>query len=208
MDLMTLETNRFTPVKSFISNTEVDGTQVLRVVKDPAITEVDEPTFARLNDVEFHNCIIEVQARSRLLVDDDMARGFIGVAFRINENNTAFECIYLRPANGRCDDQVRRNRSMQYFSYPDYKFDRFRSECPGKYEAYADIGLDEWIDLRIEIKGEQAKLYLNNSVRPVLLVNDLKHGGGGKGAIGLWVDVASEAFFRNLRIRPFDLRAE
>ena len=36
--------------------------------------------------------------------------------------------------------------AVQYFAYPDWKFDRLREEFPdGRYEAGADIGPDEWI---------------------------------------------------------------
>jgi hypothetical protein len=73
---------------------------------------------------------------SRLLRNaPDFARGFIGVAFRINNSNAKYECIYLRPVNASVNDQVRRNHSIQYYSYPDYKFDRFRKESPEKYES-------------------------------------------------------------------------
>ena len=91
---------------------------------------------------------------SRLLENaPDFARGFIGVAFRIDEGNSKFEGMYIRPTNGRADDQLRRNRSTQYFSYPDFKFDRLRNEVPGKYESYADLGLNEWIQIRIDVHG-------------------------------------------------------
>lgn len=128
-------------------------------------------------------------------------RGFIGLAFRIDENNSKFECIYIRPANGRSEDQLRRNRSTQYFSYPDFKFDRLREEAPGRYESCADMELDQWIKMKIEVKDEKAKLYLNDSEQPVLLVNDLKHGPNAAGGIGLWVEVGTEGYFTDLRVK-------
>jgi hypothetical protein len=130
----------------------------------------------------------------------DFARGFIGIAFRIDESNSNFECIYIRPTNGRAEDQLRRNRSTQYFSYPDFKFDRLRNESFGIYESYADMGLNEWITLKIEVKNEKAKLYLNGREHPVLIVNDLKHGANASGAVGLWVDVGTEGHFIDLKI--------
>ena len=130
----------------------------------------------------------------------DFARGFIGVAFRIDESNSKFEGIYIRPTNGRADDQLRRNRSTQYFSYPDFKFDRLRNVSSGMYESYADMGLNEWIKMKIEVKGEKAKLYLNGNSQPVLVVNDLKHGADGSGGIGLWVDVGTDGHFTDLQI--------
>ncbi len=138
---------------------------------------------------------------SKLLEDaPDFARGFIGIAFRIDESNAKFECIYIRPTNGRAEEQLRRNRSTQYFSYPDFKFDRLRSESPGIYESYADMGLNEWISIKIEVKDERAKLYLNKGDHPVLIVNDLKHGANASGGVGLWVDVGTEGYFADLKV--------
>ena len=176
--------------------------EAIRVVKNPAVKEVDEPTFARLKGVQFRNGTIEVKVLSKLLKDaPDLARGFIGVAFRINEDNSKFECIYVRPQNARVEHQLRRNRSTQYFSFPDFKFDRLRKEAPGEYESYTDMGLEEWIDVKIEVKGTQAKLFINGHQQPALVVNDLKHGPEATGAVGLWVDVGTEGYFSDLRIR-------
>ena len=196
-----MELASFRPVNTFINAAALDGNQTIRVTKDPAITQVDEPTFAKLVDSDFKNGIIEVKVLSKLFADaPDIARGFIGVAFRIDQSNSRFEGIYIRPTNGRADDQLRRNRSMQYFSYPDFKFDRLRNESAGMYESYADMGLNEWIKLKIEVKGEKAKLYLNESAQPVLVVNDLKHGTDSSGGIGLWVDIGTDGYFTDLRI--------
>ncbi|SHG83113.1 hypothetical protein SAMN04488109_2041 [Chryseolinea serpens] len=175
--------------------------RVVRVTKDSVVKEVDEPTFVRLNGVAFKDGVIEVMVLSKLQANaPELARGFIGVAFRINEDHSKFECIYIRPANGRDSNQVRRNHSIQYFSYPDYKFSRLRKEAPEQYESYADMGLNEWIKLKIVVKGQQARLFINGSKEPALIVNDLKHGAGHSGAIGLWVDVGTEGFFSDLKI--------
>ena len=180
---------------------KVMGKMALRVVKDSTVKEADEPTFARTKEIDFSNGTIEVSVLSRLLKNAPAtARGFIGVAFRINDTDSQFECIYIRPTNGRADDQVRRNHSIQYFSFPDYKFDRLRKESPEKYESYADMGLNEWIKLKIEVKGKQAKLFINENKQPSLIVNDLKHGENSSGAVGLYVDNGTEGFFTDLKI--------
>ncbi|HET6542545.1 MAG TPA: family 16 glycoside hydrolase [Chryseolinea sp.] len=180
---------------------KVMGKMALRVVKDSTVKEADEPTFARTKEIDFSNGTIEVSVLSRLLKNAPAtARGFIGVAFRINDTDSRFECIYIRPTNGRADDQVRRNHSIQYFSFPDYKFDRLRKESPEKYESYADMGLNEWIKLKIEVKGKQAKLFINENKQPSLIVNDLKHGDHSSGAVGLYVDNGTEGFFTDLKI--------
>lgn len=193
------------PVQVFMNKTEIDVHKAIRVTKDTAVKKVDEATFVRLNDIVFQDGVIEVKLLSRLLpTASAQDRGFIGIAFRISESNDRFECIYIRPTNGRAEQQLRRNRSTQYFSFPDYKFDRLRKEAPGEYESYADMGLNEWITLRIEVKGAGAKLFINNNPQPALVVNDLKHGAGLRGAIGLFVDQGTEGFFETFKVIHFD----
>lgn len=201
---ISVEKEVFEAVNVFIEDAKVDGIKALRVTKDPVITGEDEATYAKVINSEFQNGIIEVKVFSKLLEDaPDYSRGFIGVAFRIDEKNDTFESIYLRPTNGSCDIQLRRNRSVQYFSYPNFKYDRSRETNPGEYETYADIDLNQWIDMKIEVKGEQAKLYLNGQKKPTLIVNDMKHGGNQKGALGLWVDIGTEGFFRDLQFTSY-----
>lgn len=201
-----LDKDRISPNQVSMSFERIMGKEALRVVKDSTIQQVDEPTFVRLNGVDFTNGTIEVKVLSRLLKNaPETARGFIGIAFRINEANSSYESIYIRPTNGRADDQVRRNHSIQYYSYPDYKFDRLRKEAPERYESYADMTLNEWITMRIVVNGQEAKLYLNDAKQPALLVKDLKHGvgaatAGRSGGVGLWVEVGTEGYFADLKI--------
>lgn len=139
---------------------------------------------------------------SRLLPNaPEGARGFIGIAFRINHSNTKFESIYIRPTNGRADNQIRRNHSIQYISFPDYKLDRLRKEAAGEYESYADMALNEWIKLKIILRNSQAMLFINENKQPSLIVNDLKHGANSSEAIALWVDIGTEGFFSELKIQ-------
>lgn len=177
------------------------GKKVIKVIKDSSVKEVDEPTFVKIKGTHFKNGTIEVNVLSRLLKNaPDYARGFIGVAFRINDSSTRYESIYIRPTNARADDQVRRNHSIQYYSYPDYKFDRLRKESPERYESYSDMEMNKWMTLRIEVKGAQAQFFINKNPQPSLVVNDLKHGANTAGAIALWVDIGTEGFFADLKV--------
>lgn len=196
-----LNNNSLEAHKVYMSFEKLNGKKVLKVIKDSAVIAVDEPTFVKVKNVRFKNGIIEVKVLSRLLKTAPIsARGFIGIAFRIDDKNEKFEGIYIRPTNGRANDQVRRNHSIQYFSYPDFKFDKLRKESPETFEVYADMGLNEWITLRIEVKGKEAKLFLNNSRYPVLVVKDLKKGENTEGGIGLWIDIGTEGFFKDLKV--------
>lgn len=184
-----------------LSKEKLLGKEAVKVIKDTMVKEVDEPTFARLQGIEFTNGTIEVKVLSRLLPDaPELARGFIGVAFRINDSSTRYESIYVRPLNARVNDQVRRNHTIQYYSYPNYKFDTLRKMAPEQYESYTDMEMNTWITLRIEVKDASAKLFINNSLQPSLVVNDLKCGAGASGGVALWVEVGTEGYFSNLKI--------
>jgi hypothetical protein len=128
------------------------------------------------------------------------ARGFVGIAFRVQADLKTYDAFYLRPTNGRADDQVRRNHSAQYISHPDWPWFRLRKETPEKYESYVDLVPGQWTKVKIEVKGAQARLYVHDQPQPTLIVNDVKSGAGAKGAIALWLDSGTLAHFRNLTV--------
>jgi hypothetical protein len=127
------------------------------------------------------------------------ARGFVGIAFRVAADLSKFECFYLRPTNGRADDQVRRNHSAQYISFPEFPWSRLRKEFPEKYEAYVDLVPGEWTRVKIEVKGDKARLYVHGNPQPTLIVNDLKLGAQAKGNIALWIGPGTVAHFASVR---------
>ena len=188
----------------------MDGVQVLKVQRDLIAfpfdeknieTSTDGPTYVKLTDVAIENGTIEVKILSRIMENSPfpLARGFIGVAFRVDQENKNFEAIYLRPSNGRADDQLRRNHTVQYFSYPDNTFSRLRREENGLYETYADIGLNEWIDVHIEFQDEKAVLYINNQKSPSFIVTKML-GTSKKGSIALWVEIGTIGYFKDLKV--------
>lgn len=185
-------------VNATSSNAAYKGKKALKVEPTDAQTEAK---FIKFNTIDFQDGVIEVEvAGMRAASAGAMARGFVGLAFRISEDNSQFECFYIRPTNGRAEDQERRNHSVQYFSFPDYPWHRLRKETPSKYETYADLVEGEWTRLRIEVTGDKARLFVNGAEQPTLIVNDLKLGGENSGKIGLWVGPGTEAYFSNLQV--------
>lgn len=181
-----------------VSPAKYMGTKALRV---DHLEGEGEAHYAKVIESDFDNGIIELKLAGKPGENAGQgARGFVGVAFRITDDNTRFECFYLRPANGRAKDQMRRNHSTQYISSPDFPWYKLRQETPGKYESYVDLVPGEWTSVRIEVSGEQAKLFVHGSDQPCLIVNDLKLGPDKKGGIGLWVGVGTEAYFSNLTV--------
>jgi hypothetical protein len=158
--------------------------------------------LATIKDLEFSNGVIEVELAGAPAPDADAgARGFVGIAFRLQPDNATYDAFYLRPTNGRADDQERRNHSTQYISHPQWTWARLRKETPSKYESYVDLVPGVWTKIKIEVRGAVARLFVHDSGQPALIVNDLKSGAQAKGAVALWLDSGTVAHFRNLTVR-------
>lgn len=180
------------------------GRKALRVTDAAASNVPDGIQLVLLNKTEFQDGVIEIELTGEpITTAGGSARGFVGVAFRVNldaaKDTAKYECFYVRPTNGRADDQVRRNHSTQYISYPDFPWFRLRKEFPEKYESYVDVVPGEWTKMKIEVRGDKALLYVNHAPQAVLVVNDLKQGQG-RGQIALWVGAGTVAHFSNLRV--------
>lgn len=196
------------------SVTELKGEKVIKVERDLNLlpfdpnrleSTVDEPTFVELKNVSFENGIIEVKMLSEIQDPSPFkgSQGFIGVAFRVTDNEKEYESFYLRPKVGRSDNQGFRNKTVQYYSYPNYKFDTLRKLAPGTYETTAPVDINEWIKIKIVVKDKVAELFVNDAKYSTMIVNELK-GKMTKGAIGLWVDIGTIGYFKDLKITPYN----
>ena len=67
MQPIRLDKNHFDAVHTAIDNVHDHDEQLLRVVKSEKIMEFDENAYAKLNDCQLHNGIIEVKMISRRL---------------------------------------------------------------------------------------------------------------------------------------------
>ena len=170
--------------------------------QDPKKEKLADRDFMAWLPVDFRDGSIEVEVASDLAADAPYyARGFVGFAYRIDEAGR-FENIYLRPTNSSADDQIRRNHTIQYAAYPDFRFDQLRTQSPEKYETYADISTGRWIHMRLLVKGARAELYLDHSPRAAFIVNDMKLPASQRGGVGIWIESGTVAHFRNLQIAP------
>ena len=190
------------PVNVKAETVTFKGRKALRV-RDTAAPELgDEGRLVILPKTDFQDGVIEVDLAGEPGPGaGEGARGFVGIAFRVGPDQSRFECIYLRPTNGRADDQMRRNHSVQYISMPGFPWHLLRKEFPEKYETYVDLIAGEWTRVKIDVRGEKARLYVNGIEQPTLLVNDLKQGQS-KGSVALWIGPETLAHFANLRISP------
>lgn len=179
---------------------EFKDSETIRVWKY-GTEEPDINTYAAVKGLSFHNGTIEVDVCGALLPDaTDYARGFIGIAFRGAEDGREFESFYIRPTNGKdCHDPVRKAHGCQYFSFPGYTFSYFRDFGITDYENAVDtIALNQWSHLMAVVRDDSAVFYVDR--KEVLRVDGLKHGPSARGNVGLYVDIGTDGYFRNLCI--------
>ena len=189
--------DQLAPHKVKLEQVEYKGKRAIKMAED-GVTPNGE-AYAIVKGAAFHNGEIAVELAGQPAGGAAAAaRGFIGIAFRVKDGQ--FEYIYLRPTNGRADDQVRRNHSVQYSSHPNFGFNVSREQAPEKYESYVDLEPGVWTRYRISVEGTKARLYVHGAAQPCLIVNDLKLGDAS-GGVALWIGPGTEGYFSGLRIR-------
>jgi hypothetical protein len=175
---------------------EYRGRRAVRLTKETA----DEAALAFVNGTQFRDGTIEVDIATRVIAPPGVRRpGFAGIAFRVGPDPSHYEFFYLRPGNSRSENQAMRNHSVQYASAPDFGWEKLRRQWPFIYESWADLQLDEWTKVKIEVRGRHATLYVNGSPNPSLIVDGLK-GEDLQGPIALWGYTGEETYFSNLRV--------
>src|SRR5262245_25288277 len=180
-----------------IAQTSFKGRNAIQVIAAPEAANA--LSYAVVKDAVFRDGTIEVDLAGQPGAGaGGGARGFIGIAFRL-QGDGSYEYIYLRPTNGRADDQVRRNHSTQYSSHPSFSFAQSRQEAPEKYESYVDLEPGVWTKFKIEVDGRRARLYVHGAEQPCLIVNDMKMEPRA-GGVALWVGPGTEGYFSNLKI--------
>lgn len=174
--------------------TKYMGRVAVRVTSPP-----DRNTLVPLEGKRFRSGVIEMELTGQPGAGAaETARGFVGLAFR-TQSNEKYECIYLRPTNGRAEDQVRRNHSIQYVSEPEFPWPRLRKEFPEKYESYVDLEPGVWTRYKLVVDGLKARLFVNGAGQPSLIVNDLRLGDV-EGGLALWVGPGTDAYFGSFKI--------
>ncbi len=143
------------------------------------------------------SAILKNRTLSDGVVEFDMAvtgqRSYPGILFRITTDDS-YERIYIRPHLPVTFQNV-----IQYVStFND--IDSWQLYNGQGYTASAAITRNEWFHVKLEFKGGQARLFLNNDQQPALEVPNLCHGAGN-GKIGLSGPADGSAFFSNFSCR-------
>lgn len=173
------------------------GRRAVQLSDFPGNNPTDNGMLAVIPEIAFKTGTIEIELAGGPTTGP--TPGFLGLVFRIQDEMEKFEYVYLRPKNGRHENQLQRNHSCQYASHPGFGWKKLRDEFPGVYESYVDLEVDAWTKMKLDIRGVKLRLFINDAPQPCLVVNDLKLGEVS-GAVGLWIGPATRAYFRNLRI--------
>ena len=172
---------------------------IIKVSKIDKFEENDTNSIVVFEESKFKNFCFEVDVLAKLRDDaPSHARGFIGIIFGCNEENSKFESFYIRPANGRnCIDPIRQKHACQYFSFPGYTFSYFREFGIDKYEnKISTIALNEWKHIKVVVNDSNTQLYVNQEL--ALNVERILPISPGK--IGLFVDIGTEGYFKNIEV--------
>ena len=149
-----------------------------------------------LKDFDFSYGTIELDIRGR----NEFLKSFPGIAFYAVDTSRNYDVVYFRPFNFRHADPLRRTRSVQYTSLPQYGYDRLRKENTGQFESeiIPNPKPEDWIHARIVIAKDSIKVYVNGMEKSSLSVRPLQYRN--KGMLGLWTD-GTVAEFANLTIK-------
>ena len=158
--------SKFDPIKGALTTKTFQGAAVLHLKGNESVA--------------FHSTAKLVDGT----IECDIASStFSGLAFRGTDTDT-YECLYLRPFNS---GTAKHKYTVQYASHgvPGGDWRSLRSKFPGTYEAGADIQVDEWVKLKLVIRGDTLLAYINDEPKPVLTVNPLLGSKDGN-RVGIW----------------------
>lgn len=145
---------------------------------------------AYLPDAAFENGVIEVD----VAVTGD--RSYPGIAFRAFTQQD-YEQVYIRPHRGGLYPDA-----VQYA--PKVKGIASWQLCNGPGStAMAEFAKDQWMHFRLEVKGTQARLFIDDMTAPVLSIDRLQNGVK-KGGIGVEGPPDGSAYFSNFRYENRD----
>ena len=65
----------------------------------------------------------------------------------------------------------------------------------------------EWITMRIEVIGETAEMFINDMKHSSFIVSKML-GENQKGYVGLYVDIATTGYFRDLKVTQRALKVK
>lgn len=136
--------------------------------------------YAQLNEVDFHNGIIEMD------IAFPEGRGFPGITFRIQDDKN-YEEFYLRPHQSGNPDANQYTPVFNGLSgWQLYHGEGHAGAISYRYDA--------WNHVKLVIKGTVGEVYINDMENPLFQIHELKHGDS-RGSIAFRGD--ANAHFAN-----------
>jgi hypothetical protein len=173
-----------------------EGKNVVRLKPRSGTSTPSNIGLALVEGLEFGTGTLEIDLKGKGKWD----RSFLGVAFSVADGRN-FEAVYFRPFNFMKDSEVFRARAVQYVAWPEYTWEKLRSEKPGMFESAVRPIPDPsgWFHARVVVTKQKVSVWVDDAKEPCLVVDRLASRENGK--IGLWVD-SQEGSFSKLKIRP------
>jgi hypothetical protein len=141
---------------------------------------------ATIKDFTMRDAVVDVD------VATPASRGFFGIEFRIADSGATAEYVYLRQHKSGLPDAI------QYTPVLGGGLNWQLYNGRG-FTAATDIPRDAWFHVRLEVAGAQARLFVADMSKPVLVMDDLKTGVQ-KGDLGL-AALIGETYFANFEVR-------
>jgi len=163
LEVKSIKEDGVDPVKTKSDVATYRGRRAVRIVNDDGLTAAGTPAGAQAIAIvkasDFKDATIETDVVGLPREGaPQTTRGFVGIAFHVQDHGSRYESIYLRMLNARADDQLQRNHSTQYVSQPAFTWQRLREENPGVYESCVDIDPGAWTRIKIVVAGTKARL--------------------------------------------------
>ena len=195
-------THSYETVNGNVELVDYQGRRAVHLVAPPDKRSTDVHLLAIAPGIEFSEGTIQVDVAESPFDGIPGARGFIGIAFHVEPSGSRFECFYLRPTNGRAEDQLRRNHSTQYISHPDFPLAETARIEPRPVRVlcrHSARPMDRGSGS--SSKARRRDFFVNQAEQPALIVNDLKLGEMG-GRLALWAHASTDAYFSRLETSP------
>jgi sugar lactone lactonase YvrE len=145
---------------------------------------------AFLKDVVFENGVIEVDLAM------DHKQSYPAIIFR-RQSEGDYEHVYFRPHRaGHYPDALQYAPAFNGVA-------GWQLYNGAGFTAGLSLPANQWIHVRLEVMGTQARVFVGESNQPALVINDLKRGRS-KGALGLAGPRDGTAHFSNFSYTPSD----
>jgi hypothetical protein len=161
------------------------------------LSENKEEGLVWLPTKDFKNGKITIKMRGK----DVLQRSFVGVAFH-GLNDTTYDAVYCRPFNFFAKDSVRKIHAIQYISHPIFTWKKLRDERNGVFEKEIinPPNPNDWFTMTLIIDKKSVKAFINQDVKPSLVVEKLNDRQNGK--LGIFVGDGAGGDFEKIIIEP------